>query len=99
MDKCVGVLAVVGDVKAPSPLFHCLTCIERWTVRCLLLSCSLPFPLFLFHTLLPFVFPSLSSSLICSFLHALLNKNYAFLFNTMRLLNISANFAVDYQHH
>lgn len=31
--------------------------------------------------------------------HALLNKNYAFLFNTMRLLNISANFAVDYQHH
>ncbi len=32
-------------------------------------------------------------------LHALLNKNHAFLFNTMRLLNISANFAVDYQHH
>lgn len=26
--KCVGVLAAVGDVKAPSPLFHCLTCIE-----------------------------------------------------------------------
>ena len=32
-------------------------------------------------------------------LHALLNKNHAFLFNTIRLLNISANFAVDYQHH
>ena len=32
-------------------------------------------------------------------LHALLNKNRTFLFNTMRLLNISANFAVDYQHH
>lgn len=32
-------------------------------------------------------------------LHALLNKNHTFLFNTMCLLNISANFAVDYQHH
>lgn len=32
-------------------------------------------------------------------LHALLNKNRTFLFNMMRLLNISANFAVDYQHH
>lgn len=34
-----------------------------------------------------------------SVLHALLNKNRTFLFNTMRLLDISANFAVDYQHH
>lgn len=99
MENALVSLRWLAMLRLPVLYCHHLAYMERWTVRCLLLSCSLPFPLFLFHTLLPFVFPSLSSSLICSFLHALLNKNYAFLFNTMRLLNISANFAVDYQHH
>ena len=69
MDKCVGVLAAVGDVKAACPLLP---------------SSGVSIPLFFSYLFI---------------LHALLNKNHAFLFNTMRLLNISANFAVDYQHH
>ena len=65
-------------LRLPVLCCHHLAYMERWTVRCLLLSCSLPFPLFLFHTLGPFVFPSLSSSLICSFCMFYWIKNVLF---------------------
>ena len=86
-------------LKQPVLGYYHLAYIEWWTVRCLLLFCSLPFPFFLVPHPLAFCLsvPLFFSCL--SVLHALLNKNHAFLFNTMRLLNISANFAVDYQHH
>lgn len=99
MDKCVGVLAAVGDVKAACPLLPSsgvygtmdgalFVIILFFAVSFILVPHPLAFclsiPLFFSYLLI---------------LHALLNKNRTFLFNTMRLLNISANFAVDYQHH
>ena len=86
-------------LRLPVLCCHRLAYMERWTVRCLLLSCFLSFPFFLVPHPLAFC---LSIPLFFSYLfilHALLNKNRTFLFNTMRLLDISANFAVDYQHH
>ena len=67
MKNAAASLRRLAMLRLPVLCCHHLAYIERWTVRCLLLSCSLPFPLFLFHTLWPFVFPSLSSSLVCSF--------------------------------
>lgn len=99
MDKCGGILAAVGDVKAACPwllssgvygtMDGALFVIILFSAVYFIL---VPHPL-AFCLSIPLFFS-------CLFiLHVLLNKNHAFLFNTMRLLNISANFAVDYQHH
>lgn len=97
--KCDGVLAVVGDVKAHSPwlpssgvygtMDGALFVIILFSAVSFIL---VPHPL-AFCLSIPLFFSYLL------ILHALLNKNHVFLFNTMRLLNLSANFAVDYQHH
>ena len=97
--KCGGILAAVGDVKAPSPWLPSsgLYRMVDGALFVIVLFSAVSF--ILVPHLLAFC---LSIPLFFSYLfifHALLNKNYAFLFNTMRLLNISANFAVDYQHH
>lgn len=99
MDKCIGVLAVVGDVKAPGPWLPS-SGVYRMVDGAL-------FGIILFSVIFFILVPhslafclSIPLFFSCLFiLHALLNKNQAFLFNTMRLLNTSANFAVDYQHH
>lgn len=99
MDKCGGVLAAVGDVKAACPLLPS-SGVYRMVDGAL-------FVIVLFSAVSFILVPRplafcLSIPLFFSYLfilHALLNKNHTFLFNTMRLLNISANFAVDYQHH
>ena len=67
MKNAAASLRRLAMLRLPVLCCHHLAYIEWWTVRCLLLSCSLPFPLFLFHALWPFVFPFLSFSLICLF--------------------------------
>lgn len=99
MDKCIGVLAAVGDVKAACPWL--LSSGIYRTVDGALFAIILFSVVFFILVPHPLAF-WLSVPLFFSYLiilHALLNKNRTFLFNTMRLLNISANFAVDYQHH
>lgn len=99
MDKCGGVLAAFCDVKAPSPLLSS-SGVYR-TVDGALFGIILFSVIFFILVPHPLAF-CLSVPLFFSYLFilcALLNKNQAFLFNTMRLLNISADFAVDYQHH
>lgn len=99
MDKCIGVLAAVCDVKAACPLL--LSSGVYRTVDGMLFAVILFSVVFFILVPHPLAF-CLSIHLFFSYLfilHALLNKNQAFLFNTMRLLGISADFAVDYQHH
>lgn len=99
MGKCVGVLAAVGDVKDTCPWLPSSgvygTMDGALFVIILFFAVSfilVPHPL-AFCLSIPLFFSYLF--ILC----AVLNKNRTFLFNTMRLLNISANFAVDYQHH
>lgn len=99
MGKCVGVLTAVGDVKAACPWL--LSSGVYRTVDGMLFAVILFSVVFFILVPHPLTF-CLSFPLFfsCLFiLHAVLNKNHAFLFNTMRLLGISADFAVDYQHH
>lgn len=99
MDKCGGVLAVVGDVKAACPWLLSSGVYRK--VDGMLFVIILFSVIFFFLVPHPLAFclfiPLFFSCLFI--LHALLSKNQAFLFNTMRLLNTSADFAVDYQHH
>lgn len=94
-----GILAVVGDVKAACPLLPSSGVYGTMDgALCVIILFSAVSFILVPH---PLAF-CLSILLFFSYLfvlHALLNKNHAFLFNTIRLLNISANFAVDYQHH
>lgn len=99
MDKCGGILAAVGDVKAACPWL--LSSGVYGTMDGAL------FVIILFSAVSFILVPhplafclSVPLSFSCLFIyHAVLNKNRTFLFNTMRLLGISANFTVDYQHH
>lgn len=97
--KCGGVLAAVCDVKAACPLL--LSSGVYRTVDGALFGIILFSVVFFIFVPHPLAF-CLSVPLVFFYLfilRALLNKNHTFLFNTMRLLNISADFAVDYQHH
>lgn len=99
MDKCVGILAAVGDVKAPSPLLPSSGVYGTMDGALFVIILFSAVSFILVPHLLAFCL-SIPLFFSCLFiLHAVLNKNHTFLFNTVRLLNISANFAVDYQHH
>lgn len=99
MEKCGSVLEAVCDVKAA-----CLLLLSSGVYRTV---DGALFAIILFSVISFILVPhplafclSIPLFFSCLFiLHAVLNKNRTFLFNTMRLLNISANFAVDYQHH
>lgn len=97
--KCVGVLEAVCDVKAACPLL--LSSGVYRTMDGALFGIILFSVVFFILVPHPLAFSlSFPLSFFCLFIwHAVLNKNRTFLFNTMRLLSISANFAVDCQHH
>lgn len=99
MDKCGGVLAVVGDVKAACPWLLSSGVYRKVDgMLFVIILFSVIFFILVPHPLAFWLSVPLFFS--CLFiLYAVLNKNHTFLFNTMRLLNISANLAVDYQHH
>lgn len=99
MDKCGGILAAVGDVKTACPwlLSSGVYGTMDGALFVIILFSAVSFILVPHPLAFCLSIPLFFSYLLI--LHALLNKNRTFLFNTMRLLNISANFAVDYQHH